>query len=394
MTTTYEPLSADFLATHTYLSDQEKATLADLRALLDDHAAPCVNDWWKDSTFPHDLLKIFAEGGWFQHAYELTRPFDNSALFRGMIALELARVDASLATFFGVHTGLAMGSVQLCGSDAQRHDLLPRMASGELIGCFALTEPDHGSDVARGLETTARRSDHGWVLNGAKRWIGNATFADLAVVWAKDVADGQVKGFLVDSATPGFSATKIENKYALRIVQNADITLDDVVVTEDMRLQQANSFQDTAKVLQLTRLEVAYTALGNAIGAYEKTVAYTKQREQFGQSLHNFQLVQDLLAKCLANITSSWALVLEISRMTDQGRQEDKHSSMAKLVVANQTRQVVAWCRELLGGNGIVLDEGVMRHFVDAEALYSFEGTREMNSLIVGRTITGRQAFI
>lgn len=394
MTITYEPLPADFLATHTYLSDQEKTTLASLRALLEKHAAPYVNTWWQDSTFPHELLRVLADGGWFKHPYEQTRPFENSALFRGMIALELARVDASLATFFGVHTGLAMGSVMLCGSEEQRQEFIPKMASGELIGCFALTEPDHGSDVARGLETTAQRCDNGWILKGAKRWIGNGTFADIAVVWAKDAADGRVKGFLVDTTTPGFSATKIENKYALRIVQNADITLDDVFVPETMRLQNANSFQDTAQVLKLTRLEVAFAALGNAVGAYEKTVAYTQQREQFGQSLHNFQLVQDLLAKCLANITSSWALTMEVARMTDQGRQEDQHSSMAKLVVANQTREVVAWCRELLGGNGIVLDEGVMRHFVDAEALYSFEGTREMNSLIVGRTITGRQAFV
>lgn len=394
MTTTYEPLSADFLATHTYLSDQEKTTLTSLRAFLKAHAAPYVNTWWQDGTFPHDLLKNLADAGWFRHPYEQTRPFENSALFRGMIALELARVDASLATFFGVHTGLAMGSVMLCGSEEQRQEFVPKMANGELIGCFALTEPDHGSDVARGLETTAQRSCNGWILNGTKRWIGNGTIAKLAVVWAKDTADRQVKGFLVDTTTSGFSATKIENKYALRIVQNADITLDNVFVPENMRLQSANSFQDTAKVLKLTRLEVAFAALGNAVGAYEKTVAYTQQREQFGHSLHNFQLVQDLLAKCLSNITSSWALILEIARMTDQGRQEDQHSSMAKLVVASQTRQVVAWCRELLGGNGIVLDEGVMRHFVDAEALYSFEGTREMNSLIVARTITGRQAFV
>lgn len=394
MTTEYEPLSADFLQTHTYLSDQEQQSLAQLRAFLAEKAAPYVNSWWRDSIFPTELLKELSLGGWFRHAYDRTRPFENSALYRGMMALELARVDASLATFFGVHTGLSMGSIMLNGSEAQRNQFIDSMADGEVIGCFALTEPDHGSDVARGLETTARRDGENWVLNGAKRWIGNATIADLAVVWAKDTADDNVKGFLVDTAAEGFSATKIEDKYALRIVQNADILLDNVVVPETSRLQHANSFRDTAKVLQLTRLEVAFTALGNAIGAYEKTVAYTKQREQFGKSLHSFQLVQDLLSRCLANITSSWALAMEVARMSDQGRQEDHHSSMAKLVVANQTREVVAWCRELLGGNGIVLDEGVMRHFVDAEALYSFEGTREMNSLIVGRTITGQQAFV
>lgn len=394
MTASYEPLSADFLNTHEYLSAQEKTTLAELRSLLTQHAAPYVNDWWRDAEFPHELRKVLAAGGWFNHAHKQTRPFENSALFRGMVALELARVDASLATFFGVHTGLAMGSIMLCGSPHQRTEFIPKMATGELIGCFGLTEPDHGSDVARGLETTATRKGDEWVLNGAKRWIGNGTFADVAIIWAKDTTDHQVKGFIVDTSLEGFIATKIENKYALRIVQNADITLENVVVPEAMRLQEANSFQDTAKVLKLTRLEVAFSALGNAIGAYEKTVAYTKRREQFGRSLQSFQLVQDLLAQCLAKITSSWALTMEVAKMKDQGRQDDEHSSMAKLVVADDTRQVVAWCRELLGGNGIVLDEGVMRHFVDAEALYSFEGTREMNSLIVGRTITGRQAFV
>lgn len=394
MTAEYEPLAADFLNTHEYLSDREKVTLAQLRALLTQYATPHVNDWWRDAEFPHELRKTLAAGGWFNHAYEQTRPFENSALFRGMLALELARVDASLATFFGVHTGLSMGSIMLCGSQAQRAEFIPKMAAGDLIGCFALTEPDHGSDVARGLETTATRQGDHWVLNGAKRWIGNGTFADVAIVWAKDTADDQIKGFIVETSLEGFSASKIEHKYALRIVQNADITLENVVVPEAMRLQEADSFQDTAKVLKLTRLEVAFTALGNAIGAYEKTVAYTEQREQFGRSLQSFQLVQDLLAQCLAKITSSWALTMEVAKMKDQDRQDDEHSSMAKLVVANDARQVVAWCRELLGGNGIVLDQGVMRHFVDAEALYSFEGTREMNSLIVGRTITGRQAFV
>ena len=394
MSTTYQPLAADFLQTHSYLTEHEKETLANLRALLEEHAAPYVNSWWQSAEFPQELLKTFASGGWFHHAYEQTRPFENSALFRGMIALEIARVDASLATFFGVHTGLAMGSIMLCGSDAQREEFIPKMAAGELIGCFALTEPDHGSDVARGLETTARRDGDQWVLNGAKRWIGNATIADLAIIWAKTEDTGEVKGFIVDPNSDGFTATKIENKYALRIVQNADIVLDNVIMPESRRLQKADSFQDTAKVLKLTRLEVAFTALGNAIGAYEKAVAYTKQREQFGRSLHSYQLVQDLLAKCLANITSSWSLAMEVARMKDQSRQDDEHSAMAKLVVANQTREVVSWCRELLGGNGIVLEEGVMRHFTDAEALYSFEGTREMNSLIVGRSITGKQAFV
>jgi glutaryl-CoA dehydrogenase len=286
-----------------------------------------------------------------------------------------------------------MGSVALCGSPDQQAQWLPKMASGEVIGCFAMTEPEHGSDVAGGMATTARREGDGWVLNGAKRWIGNGTWADIAIVWARHEADNKVLGFIVPTTTPGFTATKIEGKYSLRIVQNADIVLDNVSVPESLRLQEANSFKDTGKVLRLTRLDVAFSAIGNAIGAYEKALAYALEREQFGKKIASFQLVQDLLVKTQGNITAALALAVSVARMRDEGRQDDRHSSLAKLVVLNQTREAVAWCREILGGNGVVIDYGVMRHFADAEAQYSFEGTREVNTLIVGRALTGHQAF-
>ncbi|MET0989549.1 MAG: acyl-CoA dehydrogenase family protein, partial [Glaciihabitans sp.] len=212
--------------------------------------------------------------------------------------------------------------------------------------------------------------------------------------WAKSAEDGQVKGFIVPTSTPGFTATKIENKQALRIVQNADIVLENVVVPESNRLQNGNSFRETAAVLRLTRAEVAWAAVGNSIGAYEAAVTYSKERVQFGKVIGGHQLVQDLLVKSLGNITSSIGVVTRVSEMLDEGTQRDEHASLAKAFTTSRMRETVAWCRELFGGNGIVLDNDVIRHFADAEAIYSYEGTREMNTLIVGRSITGKAAFV
>jgi glutaryl-CoA dehydrogenase len=388
------PLGGDFLGFHTYLSEGERRALARIRAYLEIDVAPYADGLWERGEFPHRIIHPLADLNTYSFAYPETRPFENSAVFRGMLSLELARVDASVSTFACVHAGLAMGSIALCGSDEQRANWLPKMASGEVVGCFALTEPAHGSDVAGGLETTARRQGDEWVLNGSKRWIGNGTWADVAVVWARNEEDGRVLGFLVPTETRGYSASKIEGKYSQRIVQNADIVLKNLHLPESLRLQRANGFGDTAKVLSLTRLEVAFSAIGNAMGAYEKALAYAVNRKQFGKTITEFQMVQDLLVKALSNITSALSLAVSVARMHDEGRQRDEHSSMAKLVVLNQCREAVGWCREALGGNGIVIDYGVMRHFADAEAQYSFEGTREVNTLIVGRAITGKPAFV
>jgi glutaryl-CoA dehydrogenase len=327
-------------------------------------------------------------------AWPETEPFKTSAVFRGWVALELARIDASVATYVGVQNGLAMGSIGVCGSDEQRAQWLPGMHSGEIIGSFGLTEPLSGSDSAQGLRTTATRDGDQWVLNGSKRWIGNGTWADICVVWAKDTEDKQVKGFIVPTDTDGFVATKIEGKQSLRIVQNADITLTNVRIPHSLKLEKANSFADTATVLRLTRAEVAWAAVGVAIGAYEAALAYSNERVQFGKPIASHQLVQDLLVKSLGNITSSLTLVLETSRKQDADELKDEHASLAKAVATARMRESVAWCREILGGNGIVLDYGVARFFADAEALYSYEGTREMNTLIVGRAITGHAAFV
>jgi glutaryl-CoA dehydrogenase len=390
----YEPLASDFYSYGSLLTDREQEALADLREWLERDVRPIVNAHWERAEFPMGVVKPLAEHGVLSYAWDEVTPFPNSAVFRGFVALELARVDASVGTFVGVQNGLATGSLAVAGSPEQRREWVPRLASGEVIGAFGLTEPLSGSDSARGLRTTARREGDEWVLNGQKRWIGNATFSDITIVWAKDEADGQVKGFIVPTSTPGYAATKIEGKVSLRMVQNADITLTDVRVPESLRLQHADSFRATAAVLRQTRAEVAWSAVGTAIGAYEAAVRYAKEREQFGRPIGSHQLIQDLLVKCLGNITASLGMVVRVSQMLDAGEQRDEHSALAKAYATARMRETVAWAREACGGNGIVLDYDVARFFADAEALYSYEGTREMNTLIVGRAITGEAAFV
>ncbi|MEJ7649791.1 MAG: acyl-CoA dehydrogenase family protein [Nakamurella sp.] len=387
-------LPSDFFSFQGKLTDAEQQYVLRIREFFESQVAPIIDKYWLASDFPHQLIAGLAELGVFGSAIPEIRQFETSAVARGWIALEMARVDAGCATFVGVQNGLSMGSIDVGGSPEQKQRWLPAMAKGELLGAFGLTEPYSGSDSAKGLRTVARRDSGGWVLDGAKRWIGNATFSDFVVIFAKSAEDGQVKGFVVPTDSEGFSATKIENKIALRTVQNADITLTGVRVPEENRLAGIESFRDVATVLRLTRCDVAWQAIGISIGAYEAAVTYAQEREQFGKPIGAHQLVQDLLARCLANITASIALCVQASTLLDEGRQRDEHSALAKSFATSRMRETVGWAREVLGGNGIVLDKGVARFFADAEAIYSYEGTREMNSLIVGRSITGHNAFV
>jgi glutaryl-CoA dehydrogenase len=389
----FESLASDFYGYENTLTDQEKDFLGELRSYLEREVAPIANEYWERAEFPKQLIPGVHATGAVGLGFPETRRFENSAVFRGWVALELARVDASFATYVGVQNGLVLGAVGVTGSAEQRAEWLPKLASGEVIGAFGLTEPLSGSDSAQGLRTVATRDGDNWILNGSKRWIGNATFSDITIIWAKNSETGQVNGFIVPTSTPGYTATKIEGKQALRAVQNADITLENVVVPESLRLQNANSFRDTAKVLRLTRAEVAWAAIGVAIAAYEAALAYAKQRIQFGAPIASHQLIQDLLVKSLGNITASIGMCVRVSEMLDDGEQRDEHSALAKAYATARMRETVAWCREILGGNGIALEYNVARYFSDAEALYSYEGTREMNTLIVGRAITGHAAF-
>jgi glutaryl-CoA dehydrogenase len=383
----------DFYGFRDLLTGGERARLSGLRDFLEAEVAPIADDYWERAECPRHLFQPLADLGIYGAGFPDVAEFDNSALFRGWVSYELARVDSSVGTMAGVHCGLAMNAVAIGGSDEQRADLLPRMARGEIVGAFGLTEPFSGSDTARGIRTTARRDGDEWILNGAKRWIGNATFADIVIIWARDVADGNVKGFLVAGGTPGFTATKIERKQSLRAVENADITLTDVRVAEASRLARVRSFRDVALILRQTRCDVAWQALGNGVGAYEAAAAYARTREQFGKPIGANQLVQSKLVTCLTEITASIALCTRTAQLQDAGTLTDQQSAMAKATVSERMRRVVSLCREILGGNGIQLDYGVARRFADAEAIYTYEGTFDMNNLIVGREITGIPAF-
>lgn len=390
---TFTPLESDFYGFANDLTDAEQASLAEIREFMETRVRPEIDEHWHADAFPMHLIPGIAALGVVGPAWAESARFENSAVYRGWIALEMSRVDASVSTFAAVQNGLVAGSIGVAGSPEQRAEWLPRLADCSVIGAFGLTEPLSGSDASKGLATTARREGDEWVLDGEKRWIGNATHADVVIVWARDVADGEVKGFIVPTSSEGYAVSKIERKIALRMVQNGHIVLDGVRVPESMRLQGAASFRDTARVLRLTRAEVAWSAVGVMIGAYEAAVRYTTERTQFGKPIAAHQLVQDLLAKSLGHITASIALCVQVSRMLDEGRQGDAHSALAKAFTTARMREVVAWCREVCGGNGIVTDYDVARFFVDAEAIYTYEGTAQMNSLIVGKAITGASAF-
>ncbi|OMP77714.1 MULTISPECIES: acyl-CoA dehydrogenase family protein [unclassified Chitinophaga] len=384
------PVNGDFYDLAGMLTEEERALQLKVRHFMETEIQPIVNEYWFKAEFPFEIIPKLAAlnicGGTFRGEY--------SFVMEGIIAMEMARVDCSIATFFGVQNGLAMGSIHALGSEAQKKEWLPGMEQLKIIGAFGLTEPEVGSGAAGGLTTTAKRVGDKWVLNGQKKWIGNATFADVLVIWARDVDDNQVKGFLLRKGTPGFSVEKMHDKMALRIVQNGIITLQDCEVAESDRLAHANSFKDTARVLQMTRAGVAWLAVGCARGAYENALTYTRQRKQFGKPIASFQLIQNHLVEMLSNLTAMQTMTFRLSQLQDQGLLDDEHASIAKVFCSLRTRDIVSRAREVMGGNGILLEYNVARFVADAEAIYSYEGTKEINSLIVGRAITGFSAFV
>jgi glutaryl-CoA dehydrogenase len=387
--------NGDFYQLVELLNADELATVKKVRAYMDTKVKPIIAKYWSDDAFPFELLPSFKELGIGGLGYEGYECAGGSQKLFGFVAMEMARVDPSIGTFFGVHSGLAMGSIYLDGSEEQKQKWLPQMARFEKIGCFGLTEPLVGSGASGGLMTTAKREGDTWILNGQKRWIGNAPWCDLSIIWARDLADNQVKGFIVENkSTPGFSVEKIEHKMALKVVQNGQITLKEVRIPEANRLQGGNSFRDTARVLRMTRYMVGWASTGAQMGAFENTLAYTQSRLQFGKPIASFQLVQDLLAKMLGNLTACQCLMLRLAQLDDDGKLGDHHAALAKAFCTAKARETVAWGRELLGGNGIVADYHVGKLFADVEALYSYEGTYQMQNLIVGKAITGIGAFV
>src|SRR5215468_4127231 len=340
-------VDGDFYKLAQLLDPADQAVLRKVRAFAEDKVAPIINHYWGRAEFPFELIADYGALGIAGVPYNGFGCLGKSTLLDGLIMMELARIDCSIATFHGVHSGLAMGSIDLCGSDEQKQRWLPAMRRAEAIGAFGLTEPEVGSGAARGLTTTARRRGGKWILNGRKRWIGNATFADVTVIWARDVDDHQVKGFLVEKGTAGFVTEKMEHKMALRVVQNATIDLQDCSVAEDNRLPGARSFKDTAAVLRMTRAGVAWEAVGCAQGAYEHALRYARERQQFDRPIARFQLVQDLLVRMLANVTASQCMMLRLSELQEAGAMSDEHASLAKAFCTVRARETVGWAREL-----------------------------------------------
>ena len=385
-------LSTDYFRIADQLTSEELGYLLRTRAFVDDEVLPVINGYWERAEFPWPLIEKLAKLGIVGDGIEGYGCPPMSPIATGLVHMELNRGDGSLGTFLGVQCGLAMQSIAMLGSPEQKERWLPGMARLEKLGAFALTEPAHGSDSVA-LETSARRGGSDWVINGAKKWIGNGTIADVVVVWARDVADGKVNGFLVEKGTPGYDARRIEAKGSLRAVWQAEIILNDVRVPAENRLPGAHSFKDAGRVLAGTRNAVAWGALGHATAGYEVAVAYCGERQQFGRPMASFQIVQDRLVKMLAEVCSMQLYCLRLGRLIEEGKLTDTIAAMAKMNNTRKARQVIAEARDLLGGNGILLDFHVIRHMADIEAIHTYEGTETIQTLIVGRDITGVSAF-
>jgi len=382
-----DPLRLDDL-----LDDDDRAVRARVRAFCDREIRPTINEHWERAEFPHHAIPGYAKLGIVGGTMRDWGGPGLSARAAGLAAMELARCDGSISTFHGVHSGLAARSIAMLGSDAQREEWLPRMVACEAIGAFALTEPDHGSDAVN-LETRALRRGEEHVLHGRKRWIGNATFADVLVVWAREEDSGEVTGFIVPADTPGVEASPITGKIGKRASIQADLTLDGVRVPAEHRLPGARTFADTARVLTHARPGVAWAALGHATAAFEVAFSYVAERESFGRPIAGHQLVQRALAQMCAEIAGMQLICMRIAELTDAGELTAAMASLAKMNNAAKARQVIGAARDLMGGNGLLLDYHVARHLTDIEVTYTVEGTDFLQSLIVGREITGLSAL-
>jgi glutaryl-CoA dehydrogenase len=383
--------AADFYALEDLLEPEEIEVRDRVRDFCAREVTPVINDYWERAEFPCALIPKIAELGIAGGTVQGYGSAGMSAVAAGLVAAEWARADGSLGTFYGVHSFLAMQSIALLGNEEQRQRWLPEMARMEKIGAFGLTEPEHGSDAVA-LSTQARRDGDEYVLNGRKKWIGNGTIADLVLIWARG-EDGNVGGYVVPKGSAGWTATRMTGKTALRAVWQAEITLDEVRVPAENKLANCSSFKDVSIVLDRTRYTVAWRALGIAEAAYDLALAHTLQREQFGQPIAGYQLVQDKLARMLAEITSMRLLSWRLSKLADEGRMTAAMASMAKMNNCKKARQIVADARDLFGGDGILLEHHIARHHADIEAIYTFEGTDHVQALIVGREITGISAI-
>jgi glutaryl-CoA dehydrogenase len=392
-----QSLGTDFYQLEDRLTDEERALRDRVRAFTDAEIIPVINQYWEAAQFPFDLVPKLAALDISGYTIEGYGCPGMSRLAAGLVSAEVARGDGSINTFLGVHSGLAMGTIAMLGSEEQKQRWLPPMARLHKVGAFALTEPEHGSDSVA-LETTARRDGDSWVLNGDKRWIGNASFADVVIIWARDEDDSAVKGFVLEknddgSYPDGYETELITGKMGKRAVWQPDVRLREVRVPAANKLAGANSFKDVNTVLTATRGGAAWECLGHAVAAYESAVSYAGEREQFGKPIASFQLVQSKLAGMLAEVTAMQLICFRVAELQTQGRLTGPMASMAKMHNARKARAVCAEARDILGGNGLLVEYHVARHLTDMEVVHTYEGTDSIQSLILGRQITGLSAF-
>ncbi|GAB4843063.1 Acyl-coenzyme A oxidase 4, peroxisomal [Ancistrocladus abbreviatus] len=383
---------SDYYQFDDLLTPEEQAVRKKVRECMEKDIAPIVAKYWEKAQFPfHIIPKLGAlhiAGGTIKGYGCPGLSITASAI----ATAELARVDASCSTFILVHSSLAMLTIALCGSEEQKQKYLPSLAQVSTVACWALTEPDYGSD-ASALRTTATKVAGGWIVEGQKRWIGNSTFADLLVIFARNTTTNQINGYIVKKDSPGLTATKIENKIGLRIVQNGDIALKKVFVPDEDRLPGVNSFQDTNKVLAVSRLMVAWQPIGISMGIYDMCHRYLKERKQFGAPLAAFQLNQQKLVQMLGNIQGMFLVGWRLCKLYEKGKMTPGHASLGKSWVTKKARETAALGRELLGGNGILADFLVAKAFCDLEPIYTYEGTYDINTLVTGREVTGIASF-
>ncbi len=386
-------LGTDYYLVEEMLSDKDREIRNKVRHFANHEIIPVINQYWEKAEFPFEMIPKIAElniAGTIIEGYGCP---GMSHLAAGLVAIEMGRGDGSINTFFGVHSGLAMGTIAILGSEEQKEKWLPPMANLEKIGAFGLTEAAHGSDTVM-LETNVRREGDQYVINGEKRWIGNASFADVTIIWARD-EEGNVGGYLVEKGAPGFDPSEIiEGKMGKRAVWQPDIKLEDVRVPLENKLEGANTFKDVNKVLTATRGGAAWECIGHAVACYEAALSYAKEREQFGKPIASYQLIQNKLANMLAEITAMQLICFRMAQLREEDKMTGPMASLAKMYNAQKGKQVCADARDILGGNGILLKYHVARHLTDMEIVYTYEGTDTIQSLIVGRDITGISAFV
>ncbi|WP_047865960.1 acyl-CoA dehydrogenase family protein [Rubrobacter aplysinae] len=388
--------ATDFIGVDRLLTDEEREMRDRTRAFVDERVIPVAADYWDRAEFPFELLEPLGELGVLGATFDPEYGGSGvSNVAYGLAIAELARGSGSLSTFLHVQSGLAMAAIHSLGSEDQKGEWLPGLARCEKIGCFGLTEPDAGSDPGS-MKTTATPTGDGYVLNGEKKWIGNGSFSDVAVIWARISGgedDGRISGFLVRGDAAGYDAGIIPRKGSQRAVWQTHITLTDCHVPEQDRLPGAKGLGSTLSVLAHSRYGVAWDGLGQATDCYETALTYATEREQFGHALASFQLTQQKLVEMVNEISQMQLLSIQIGRLKDDGEMTAPQVSMHKMNNLNKARRIAATARDALGGNGVLLDYRVMEHMADIEGVYSYEGTNDVNTLIVGQAITGHKAF-